>query len=49
MKSYIQPKVDYITLEVKNDVCLSFGVDPVSAGPQPVGLMIGSSSVVTSD
>ncbi len=48
MKSYIQPKVDYITLEVKNDVCVAFGMDPVS-GPQPVGLTIGGSSVVTSD
>lgn len=47
-KNYNQPKVDFLTLVVKNNVCQTFGVE--SASPAGgTGIIIGGSGQVISD
>jgi len=48
MKTYNQPKVDFLTLEVKNDVCVSFGMDAASPVSDP-GISIGGGGKIVSD
>jgi len=49
MKKYNQPKVDFISMEVKNDICVSLGINAASPAPTGTGIKIGGSGKVTSD
>jgi len=48
MKTYIQPKVDFLTLEVINDVCVTFDTNAASPVPQ-TGITIGGGGIVVSE
>jgi len=50
MKTYIEPKVDFITLAVKNDICVAFGTNAASPVPQnAIKINSGGTQIIESE